>query len=158
MRAAFLGVIGLLATSRGIQAQTYANFGDPRLKDVVEKALENNPGVWRAFGEHEAALQWIPQLHFLPEPMVGVTQYGRSPETRVGPRNTMLRGGGRRNWAKKVAAGGSNRPVRPAPGKSGKPPNNPDASLLQARAYQEVCLDAELTLRMETHQEGSNLE
>ena len=158
MRAAFLGVLGLLATAGGCRPKTYANFGDARLKDVVEKALENNPGIRRAFGEgdYEAALQWIPQLHFLPEPMVGVTQYGRSPETRVGPRKTMLRGGGRRNWAKKV--GGSNRPVRPAPENQANLRTIPMASLLQARAYQEVCLDAELTLRMETHQEGSNLE
>jgi len=103
MRAAFLGVIGLVATVGVIQAQTYANFGDARLKDLVEQALENNPGIRRAFGEYEAALQRIPQLTSLPDPMVGVTQYVRSPETRVGPQNTMLSISQRFPWFGKLS-------------------------------------------------------
>ncbi len=103
MRAAFLGVIGLLAAAGGIQAQTYAHFGDARLKDLVEQALGNNPGIRRAFGEYEAALQRIPQLTSLPDPMVGVTQYVRSPETRVGPQNTMLSISQRFPWFGKLS-------------------------------------------------------
>ena len=103
MRAAFLGIIGLLVTAGGIQAQTYANFGDARLKDLAEQALENNPGIRRAFGEYEAALQRIPQLTSLPDPMVGVTQYVRSPETRVGPQNTMLSISQRFPWFGKLS-------------------------------------------------------
>jgi outer membrane protein TolC len=90
-------------TAGGIQAQTYANFGDARLKDLVEQALENNPGIRRAFGEYEAALQRIPQLTSLPDPMVGVTQYVRSPETRVGPQNTMLSISQRFPWFGKLS-------------------------------------------------------
>jgi outer membrane protein TolC len=90
-------------TAGGIQAQTYANFGDARLKDLAEQALENNPGIRRAFGEYEAALQRIPQLTSLPDPMVGVTQYVRSPETRVGPQNTMLSISQRFPWFGKLS-------------------------------------------------------
>jgi outer membrane protein, heavy metal efflux system len=71
-------------------AQSYSTFGDARLKDLVEQALENNPGIRRAFADYRAALQRIPQVSSLPDPMLGVTQYARSPETRVGPQNTML--------------------------------------------------------------------
>lgn len=89
MRAAFFGVIGPLATAGGMQAQTYANFGGARQKDVVDKGSERNPGIRRAFGKYAAALQWIPQLTFLPEPMVGLTQSVRSPATRLGPQNAI---------------------------------------------------------------------
>ena len=89
------------------------------LKDLGEQALENNPGIRRAFEEHEAALQRIPQLTSLPDPMVGITQYLRSPKTRVGPQNTMLsisQAGERRNLAE-ITQGVSDSPDRPRAGK-----------------------------------------
>jgi outer membrane protein, heavy metal efflux system len=51
----------------------------------VGRALERNPGIQEAEARYRAALQQVPQVTALPDPMVGVTQSIRSPETRVGP-------------------------------------------------------------------------
>ncbi|MEO8052125.1 MAG: TolC family protein, partial [Acidobacteriota bacterium] len=71
-------------------AQTYATNGDPQLDGYLRDALDRNPAVRQAFAAYQASLQRLPQASALPEPMVGVTQYLRTPETRVGPQTTML--------------------------------------------------------------------
>ncbi len=71
-------------------AQTYSTNGDPQLDDYLRDALDRNPGVRQAFAAYQASLQRLPQASALPEPMIGVTQYVRTPETRVGPQTTML--------------------------------------------------------------------
>lgn len=55
------------------------------LTRYVNRALERNPGIREAEARYRAALQQVPQVTALPDPMVGVTQSIRSPETRVGP-------------------------------------------------------------------------
>jgi len=71
-------------------AQTYATNGDARLAAMIEEALDRNPRVRESLARYRAALQRIPQVSALPDPMLGVTQYARTPETRVGPQTTML--------------------------------------------------------------------
>lgn len=93
----------LFALPTHAQQASYAALGDHQLQFFIEIALERNPGVRRAFAEYRAALQRIPQVTTLPDPMVGVTQYGRSPETRVGPQNTMLSISQRFPWFGKLS-------------------------------------------------------
>lgn len=85
------------------QQTTYSDLGDRQLNELIETALERNPGVRRAFAEYRAALQRIPQVTTLPDPVLGVTQYARSPETRVGPQNTMLSISQRFPWFGKLS-------------------------------------------------------
>ncbi len=64
--------------------------GDPHLQGLIEEALDRNPAVRESFARYQAALQRLPQVGALPDPMLGVTQFLRSPETRVGPQTTAL--------------------------------------------------------------------
>lgn len=83
-------------------AQSYANNGDPQLGALVEKALDQNPRVRESLARYRAALQRIPQARALPDPVLGVTQYVRTPETRVGPQTTMLSVSQRLPWFGKL--------------------------------------------------------
>jgi outer membrane protein, heavy metal efflux system len=83
-------------------AQTYANNGDPQLGALVEEALDRNPRVSESLARYRAALQRIPQARALPDPVVGATQYVRTPETRVGPQTTMLSVSQRLPWFGKL--------------------------------------------------------
>ena len=71
-------------------AQQYSTNEDPRLAAYLEKALERNPIVRESFARYRASQQRLPQVSSLPDPVFGVTQYLRNPETRVGPQTTML--------------------------------------------------------------------
>lgn len=71
-------------------AQNYAINGDPQLASYIKEALDRNPKLSSALAQYRAASQRIPQVSALPDPMLGVTQYARTPETRVGPQTTML--------------------------------------------------------------------
>jgi cobalt-zinc-cadmium efflux system outer membrane protein len=64
--------------------------GNPQLKQLIQEALDRNPGVRQSFARYQSSLQRLPQVSSLPDPMVGLTQYLRDPETRVGPQTTML--------------------------------------------------------------------
>ena len=104
MRTPFIILLSLLvAAGSRAEERTYATFDDARLQVFIETALENNPGIRRAFADYRAALQRVPQVSSLPDPMVGVTQYARSPETRVGPQNTMLSISQRFPWFGKLS-------------------------------------------------------
>ena len=105
MRVRYFLLAGLLTTDSPAFAQqpSYSDFGDARLKEQIEIALEENPSVRRAFGDYQASLQRIPQVTTLPDPMLGVTQFSRSPETRVGPQNTMLSISQRFPWFGKLS-------------------------------------------------------
>ncbi len=64
--------------------------GDPVLQSLLEEGLDRNPGIRQSFARYQAALQRLPQVRSLPDPMLSLTQYIRSPETRVGPQTTSL--------------------------------------------------------------------
>lgn len=103
VQALLLAHLLLFALPAYSQQAIYSDLGDVQLDSLIEDALSRNPGVRRAFGEYRAALQRIPQVTTLPDPMVGVTQYARSPETRVGPQNTMLSISQRFPWFGKLS-------------------------------------------------------
>jgi outer membrane protein TolC len=68
----------------------YTANGDLQLAAYIEQALDQNPAIGQSFARYRAALQRLPQVSALPDPMVGLTQYVRNPETRVGPQTSML--------------------------------------------------------------------
>ena len=82
-------LVGLITTVAAL-AQGYSTNGDERLAGYIEQALERNPAVRRSFAQYRAALQRMPQVSALPDPVLGVRQYARTPETRVGPQTTMF--------------------------------------------------------------------
>jgi outer membrane protein TolC len=65
------------------------NLEDPRLRELVRDTLERNPTLATAIATARASLHEAPQVQALPDPMVGVTAYVSSPETRVGPQRLM---------------------------------------------------------------------
>ena len=83
-------LLAALLVARGALAQTYATHSDKRLAGYIDEALERAPALRASFARHRAALQRLPQVSALPDPVLGVTQYARTPETRVGPQTTML--------------------------------------------------------------------
>ena len=84
--------------------------GDPRLAALIAEALDRNPRIREAQALWRASLQQGPQVGALPDPTLAVTQHARSPETRVGPRTTLLSvtqqfpGFGKRDLRERVAA------------------------------------------------------
>lgn len=71
-------------------AQTYATHDDRDLAALIEEALARNPSVREAFSTYQAARRRVPQVTTLPDPTLALTQYARTPETRVGPQTTIL--------------------------------------------------------------------
>jgi outer membrane protein TolC len=63
---------------------------NPQLAVFIDEALSRNPEVRQSFARYQSALQRLPQVSTLPDPMLNITQYIRSPETRVGPQTTMI--------------------------------------------------------------------
>jgi outer membrane protein TolC len=70
-----------------VWGQPYSTHGDAQLAAYVEQAIDKDPVVEASFARYRAALQKIPQATALPDPMLNVTPFARSPETRVGPQN-----------------------------------------------------------------------
>lgn len=61
-------------------------FSDDRqLEDLIRQALQRNPSLLQALARYRSALQRVPQVTSLPDPMLSFTQFVRSVETRVGP-------------------------------------------------------------------------
>ena len=71
-------------------AAAYGVYGDARLARLIDAALANNPALREARALYRAERQRIPQVTALPDPVLQVTQFARSPETRVGPQTTLL--------------------------------------------------------------------
>ena len=58
---------------------------DPLLEELIREAIEANPQFRAMLSEYRAAIQNIPRVTALPDPVMTFTQFIRSPETRVGP-------------------------------------------------------------------------
>jgi outer membrane protein TolC len=58
---------------------------DPQLKALLGEALERNPGIAGALARARAAENRASKVGALPDPVVGVTAFLKSPETRTGP-------------------------------------------------------------------------
>jgi len=55
------------------------------LRDYIEEALERNPSIQEASARYQMAVEKVPQVSGLPDPMFSFNQAIRSVETRVGP-------------------------------------------------------------------------
>jgi cobalt-zinc-cadmium efflux system outer membrane protein len=60
-------------------------FTNPKVEEFVRQALDSNPEARQKLAEYRAAIQKIPQVTALPDPMLTFTRFVRSVETRVGP-------------------------------------------------------------------------
>ncbi len=66
-------------------AAIVAAQGETRLRLLLQEVLDRNPSVAALVAEARAAEQRAPQVDALPDPVVSVTAFLSSPETRVGP-------------------------------------------------------------------------
>jgi cobalt-zinc-cadmium efflux system outer membrane protein len=71
-------------------AQKFSSNGDAVLREYIRTAFDRNPGLSQAFAQYRAALQRLPQVSALPDPMLAFTNYLRSPETRVGAQTNAI--------------------------------------------------------------------
>ena len=61
------------------------NMKEPVLRELLDEVLERNPGVAAAKARARAAAQRAPQVKALPDPVVSLTAFLETPETRTGP-------------------------------------------------------------------------
>ncbi len=87
--AGLLGLILVLTACplRAMQGEEEPEFyaSHPFLEEYVSQALDSNPESRQKLAEYRAAIQEIPQVTALPDPMLTFTRFLRSVETRVGP-------------------------------------------------------------------------
>jgi cobalt-zinc-cadmium efflux system outer membrane protein len=88
------------STDSGLDAAGHVvdALGDPTVRELVRDALQRNPGLATAIAMARASLHQAPQAQALPDPVVGVTGYLSSPETRVGPQRLMATVSQRLPW------------------------------------------------------------
>ena len=67
-------------SAESYSAQSYSTNEDPQLALYLEQALDRNPAVRQSFARYRAALQRLPQVSALPDPVLGFTRYFRSPD------------------------------------------------------------------------------
>ena len=60
------------------------------LHDLIEGALQQNLQIQAAKKEWEAAMQKIPQVKALPDPVLSYSHFGQSIETRLGPQRNKI--------------------------------------------------------------------
>lgn len=75
-------LIAMLLTSNMGFSQT--------LDDYFKIAAENNPGLQAVYNEYEAALQKVPQVSTMPDPVFSFGYFISPVETRVGPQQAKL--------------------------------------------------------------------
>ena len=88
-----------VVTARGIALDRLSRHAEAQ--GVYRKGLERSPTLATTIALARASLQKIPQVQALPDPMVGLTGYLSSPETRVGPQRLMATLSQRLPWAGK---------------------------------------------------------
>jgi outer membrane protein, heavy metal efflux system len=65
-------------------AGRFSSNGDAQLESYIRLALDRNPGLAASLARYRGALQRLPQVGALPDPMLAFTNYLSTPETRVG--------------------------------------------------------------------------
>jgi outer membrane protein TolC len=85
----------------GAADRVAASLEDPVLRELVRDTLERNPGLAASLAVARASLQAAPQAQALPDPVVGVTGFLSSPETRVGPQRLVATLSQRLPWSGK---------------------------------------------------------
>lgn len=71
-------------------AENFSSNGDSQLADYIRMSLDRNPGLVQSFERYRSALQRLPQVSALPDPMLAFTNYLRTPETKVGPQTNAI--------------------------------------------------------------------
>jgi cobalt-zinc-cadmium efflux system outer membrane protein len=66
------------------------NTGKAALSEFIQVALNENPQIKATDKEWQAALQRIPQVKSLPDPMLSFSHFGQSVETRLGPQRNKI--------------------------------------------------------------------
>jgi len=89
------------ASPIGAADRVVAALQDPVLRELVRDSLERNPALATSIAVARASLHQSPQAQALPDPVVGVTGYLSSPETRVGPQRLMATLSQRLPWSGK---------------------------------------------------------
>ena len=90
LRAMAGGILILVGSVSSRAAELYSSYGDPRLNEFIQQALNRSPLLQQSLADYRASLQRLPQVGQLPDPKLAITQYARRPETRVGPQTTMV--------------------------------------------------------------------
>jgi outer membrane protein TolC len=85
----------------GAADRVAAALEDPVLRELVRDSLERNPGLAAVVAVARASLHQAPQAQALPDPVIGVTGYLSSPETRVGPQRLVATLSQRLPWSGK---------------------------------------------------------
>ena len=80
--------------------------GDESLTRYIDAAIYANPAIWESEYRWRAALQRIPQVSGMPDPMVTIMPFISSPETRVGPQELALGISQKFPWSGKLDAKG----------------------------------------------------
>lgn len=62
-------------------------FGQELLKNYLEDAAKNNPGLKAKFSNYMAAMQKVPQVGTLPDPSFAFSYFVQPIETKLGPQN-----------------------------------------------------------------------
>ncbi len=81
-----------------------AALGDPTLRLLVHDVLTRNPDLASLAATARAAAQRAPQVKALPDPVVSLTAFLQTPETRVGPQYAISTLSQRFPWFGKLAA------------------------------------------------------
>lgn len=63
-------------------------FAQEHLKNYLEIAAKNNPGLQAKFNDYMAAMEKVPQVGTLPDPTFAFGYFVQPVETRVGPQNS----------------------------------------------------------------------
>ena len=92
MTLAILIFVALVGSSGVVWGQhaAFSSNGDPRLDALIREGLNRNPAISQAFARYRASRQRLPQVAALPDPMLGSTNYIRTPETRVGAQTNAI--------------------------------------------------------------------
>ncbi|MGP8246431.1 MAG: TolC family protein [Bryobacteraceae bacterium] len=83
-------IIGWTQPQAGQVVTGFSSNGDLQLNDYIRLALDRNPGLSQALALYRGALQRLPQVSALPDPMLAFTNYLRTPETRVGSQTNVI--------------------------------------------------------------------
>jgi outer membrane protein TolC len=96
-----------LSSTNSARELTCFYFSDDRfLSELIDEALEANPAISESEHRWRAALERIPQLTALPDPVVTITHFIRETETRVGPQKDMISVSQKFPWFGKLDARG----------------------------------------------------
>ncbi len=75
-------------TTVAVQPEFYST--DAQLRRLINEALARNPQLRETEACWKASIEKIPQVKALPDPMLTITQFIESVETRVGPQRNIL--------------------------------------------------------------------